>query len=68
MTTRSITHTHIFGVQGRLGHEVGDGQPRPVCHDGEDADVHFPQHGAGGAHPVLWIHLQFPGIEAYLFF
>ena len=24
-------------------------------------DVHLPQHGAGGAHPVLRIHLQLPG-------
>ena len=24
-------------------------------------DVHLPQHGAGGAHPVLRIYLQLPG-------
>ena len=47
--------------EGRVGHEVGHGQPRPVRHDGEDEDVRVQEHGARGTHPVIGLYLQLQG-------
>mmetsp|Transcript_61082 Transcript_61082/g.160603 ORF Transcript_61082/g.160603 Transcript_61082/m.160603 type:complete len:595 (-) Transcript_61082:1003-2787(-) len=48
-------------AEGRLEHEVGERQPRPPGHHGEDADVHPARPAAGGAGPLERLHLRLQG-------
>mmetsp|Transcript_61083 Transcript_61083/g.160609 ORF Transcript_61083/g.160609 Transcript_61083/m.160609 type:complete len:593 (-) Transcript_61083:1433-3211(-) len=49
-------------AEGRLEHEVGERQPRPPGHHGEDADVHPARPAAGGAGPLERLHLRLQGL------
>ena len=51
----------VLLLLGRLEHALGERQPGPHRHHGEDAYVHPPRPAAGGARLVQRLHLRVQG-------